>query len=66
MVLLSHNSDNMLCLYEIIIIIIPDAGISVNGGSSGKVFLSFQIKVNSNIINFFFVKVKHVRLNWCR
>ena len=51
MVVVSHKSDNMLCLYEIIIIIIPDAVISVNGGSSsGKVFLSFQIKVNSNII----------------
>ena len=52
MVVVSHKSDNMLCLYEIIIIIIPDAVISVNGGSPGKVFLSFQIKVNSNIINF--------------
>ena len=52
MVVVSHKSDNMLCLYEIMIII-PDAVISLNGGSSGKVFLSFQIKVNSSIIEIF-------------
>ena len=51
MVVVSHKSDNMLCLYEIIIII-PDTVISVNGGSPGKVFLSFQNKVNINIRNF--------------
>ena len=61
MVVVSHKSDNMLCLYEIIIII-PDTVISVNGGSPGKVFLSFQIKVNSNIIKFF----KHISFTCCK